>query len=256
MSIDWFTVVAQLANFLLLIWLLRRFLYRPILDGIDAREAEIARRLDSADQARVEAESAQKRYLEQHARSLAGQETAVASALQATKAERDRLLAEGHAQLEEERKEWQRHLEAERKDFLERLHRAGALTLSELVRKVLGDLADAKLEAAIARNLGRHLAPMAAELSAAAGQTQVARITTHEALDPATHDALRAELTQLLPGLDWEFAVDDAQARGLTIQAGGARLEWTIDSYMDEFDRLMAQSHTASLALPAHGDER
>jgi len=48
MSIDWVTVLAQLANFLLLIWLLRRFLYRPIIAGIDAREAEIARRMAAA----------------------------------------------------------------------------------------------------------------------------------------------------------------------------------------------------------------
>ena len=43
MTIDWITVAAQIANFLVLVWLLRRFLYRPILDGIDAREAEIAK---------------------------------------------------------------------------------------------------------------------------------------------------------------------------------------------------------------------
>ena len=36
MSIDWITVAAQLINFLVLVWLLKRFLYRPILNGIDA----------------------------------------------------------------------------------------------------------------------------------------------------------------------------------------------------------------------------
>ena len=45
MSIDWITVAAQIVNFLALVWLLRRFLYRPILDGIDAREKEIADRM-------------------------------------------------------------------------------------------------------------------------------------------------------------------------------------------------------------------
>jgi large-conductance mechanosensitive channel len=36
--IDWFTVVAQVINFLILVWLLKHFLYQPILDAIDARE--------------------------------------------------------------------------------------------------------------------------------------------------------------------------------------------------------------------------
>ena len=42
MLIDWFTVGAQALNFLILVWLLKRFLYKPILDAIDAREKRIA----------------------------------------------------------------------------------------------------------------------------------------------------------------------------------------------------------------------
>ncbi|MCL1485860.1 MAG: hypothetical protein MH208_17135 [Marinobacter sp.] len=53
MSIDWITVLAQLANFLVLVWLLKRFLYRPILDGIDAREAEITKSMAAAGEAQV-----------------------------------------------------------------------------------------------------------------------------------------------------------------------------------------------------------
>ena len=55
MSIDWITVAAQIANFLVLVWLLKRFLYRPILDGIDAREAEIANRMQEAVRAKDKA---------------------------------------------------------------------------------------------------------------------------------------------------------------------------------------------------------
>src|ERR1035441_6695689 len=38
MLIDWFTVGAQALNFLVLVWLMKRFLYKPILDAIDERE--------------------------------------------------------------------------------------------------------------------------------------------------------------------------------------------------------------------------
>ena len=34
MLIDWFTVAAQVVNFLILVWLLKRFLYQPILNAI------------------------------------------------------------------------------------------------------------------------------------------------------------------------------------------------------------------------------
>jgi hypothetical protein len=42
MLIDWFTVGAQIVNFLILVWLLKHFLYKPILNAIDAREKRIA----------------------------------------------------------------------------------------------------------------------------------------------------------------------------------------------------------------------
>ena len=55
MLIDWFTVVAQAFNFLILVWLLKRFLYKPIIDAIDAREKRIAAELADADAKKAEA---------------------------------------------------------------------------------------------------------------------------------------------------------------------------------------------------------
>ena len=45
MLINWFTVCAQAINFLILVWLLKRFLYKPILHAIDEREKGIAAQL-------------------------------------------------------------------------------------------------------------------------------------------------------------------------------------------------------------------
>ena len=59
MLIDWFTVGAQALNFLILVWLLKRFLYKPILDAIDAREERIDAELAAA--ALKEAEAKKKR---------------------------------------------------------------------------------------------------------------------------------------------------------------------------------------------------
>src|SRR5271169_5229977 len=65
MLIDWFTVVAQAVNFLVLVWLLKRFLYKPVLAAIDAREKKIAAELedaaDSKAQTQVERDEFQRR---------------------------------------------------------------------------------------------------------------------------------------------------------------------------------------------------
>ncbi len=56
MLIDWFTVGAQVLNFLILVWLLKHFLYKPILNAIDAREKRIASELADADAKKSEAQ--------------------------------------------------------------------------------------------------------------------------------------------------------------------------------------------------------
>src|ERR1035438_9903310 len=56
MLIDWFTVCAQALNFLILVWLMKRFLYQPILDAIDGREKKVAAELADANAKRAEAQ--------------------------------------------------------------------------------------------------------------------------------------------------------------------------------------------------------
>ncbi len=246
MSIDGFTVIAQLINFLLLVWLLRRFLYRPILDGIDAREAEIARRMAAADTARKEAEAAQQRYQELCRQTRSAQQDEVAAALQATESERQQLLDEARAQRERDKRDWQRFLAQERQEFTQRLQHAGAQTLLELTRKALHDLADEALEAAIARRLAaRHLRPLADELGAAAGPIREAVVSTNQALDADTQTQFADALAKVLDGAPTRFVVDGEQSPGVIIEAGGARLVWTIDSYLDEFDAALARAPTA-----------
>ena len=91
MSIDWVTVLAQIANFLVLLWLLKRFLYRPILDGIDAREAEIAKRIAAAAEAQHAAQTAESQYIKQRAQLLAEQDRLLEKAMAATEEQRDGL---------------------------------------------------------------------------------------------------------------------------------------------------------------------
>ena len=92
MLIDWFTVLAQVINFLILVWLLKRFLYRPILDAIDAREKRIAQELADADTKKAEALKEREEF--QHKNEEFEQQRAALlnKATEEAKAERQRLL--------------------------------------------------------------------------------------------------------------------------------------------------------------------
>ena len=160
MSIDWITVIAQIANFLLLVWLLKRFLYRPILDGIDAREAEIAKRMVQAGKAQKKAETEEAAYRQQQSQLQLNQDALLKRALEATETQRDTLLAQARAKLEQEQQDWRKHLDQERQQFTAQLQRAGEDTLLQLTRKALHDLADETLEVAIVRHVSARLQAM------------------------------------------------------------------------------------------------
>ena len=58
MSIDWFTFTAQIINFLVLVWLLSHFLYKPIVNAMNDRQARIAAEHEQALSAKRDADSA------------------------------------------------------------------------------------------------------------------------------------------------------------------------------------------------------
>lgn len=241
MSVDWITVAAQLANFLLLVWLLKRFLYRPILDGIDAREAEIAERMRVAVRAKQAAGEAEATYRDQLAALRAEQATVEETARRQAEKERDALLTDAHERIEQERTAWQRHLGEETRSFTQRMHQAGGHALLELTRKALTDLADETLEARMATHLARKIAPMAEDLHRAAAEVETVVVSSHAALPKPVQAVLKAELVQVFPGIDVQFRTDDTLAPGLSLRLGGALLAWTVDTYVDGLDARIAE---------------
>lgn len=248
MSIDWITVIAQIANFLVLVWLLKHFLYQPILKGIDAREAEIALRMAEAGTAQAKSEAAAAAFQKQQAQLQSNQAAVAKQALQATETERDSLLAKAHEKLEKEQKEWRAHLETERQAFTSRLHKAGAKTLLALTRKALHDLADETLEQAMVRSIGKRLQPIADELTQAAGESHEAVATTGADLTEDAKAQLTADVQALLPDITLRFETDPQQATGLVLHVGGAQVAWTVDSYIEELGVILDDQMAADLS--------
>lgn len=239
MSIDWITVVAQIANFLVLLWLLKRFLYRPILDGIDAREKEIAERMSEATHIRESAQATEKNYQTQIASLRQGREGLMEESRQAAEAERDALLAEAHTQITSERKEREKQRAEEVLRYSRELHDTGAHALLSLTRKALADLSDETLEQRIVSQAAAKSAELSEQLKQAAGGQTNAKISTQYPLPQDLQDQLVSEFKQSLPDCGLTFHVDPEQSPGLNLRLGGAQLGWTVDSYMNGLEELL-----------------
>ena len=62
MELNWSTFVLEIINFLVLVWILKRFLYKPVLDVIARRRAGIEKTLAEAEKLQVNAERLQEQY--------------------------------------------------------------------------------------------------------------------------------------------------------------------------------------------------
>lgn len=241
MSIDWITVAAQIANFLVLVWLLKRFLYQPILDGIDAREAEITNRMEAAVRAKHGAFVAESEYHNKvHALDLEQSDMANSIRKEA-EAQRDALLAQAHQRMEQEQLGWQTHLDEETVKYTSKMHRAGANALLSLVRKALVDLADETLEALMGHHLIQQVKPMSSDLKGAAGEAHLGAFSSRGALSSSTQEGLVRELETVFPDAKVSFEVDGDQSPGLVLRMGGAQVAWTVDSYLTGLEHLIGQ---------------
>jgi F-type H+-transporting ATPase subunit b len=247
MSIDWITVAAQIVNFLVLIWLLKRFLYRPVLDGIDAREIEIATRMGEAAAIRKTAETREAEYKAQIADLSASRAEMLDAARRDAEKERDSLLAEARGRVAQEQAERDAHRLDEARHYTADLHQTGAAALLALMRKALADLADETLEHRIALHAVAGFRDMADDLREAAGDSREAVALTRDPLPPDVQSRLRDDLARILPDFGLRFDVDPALSPGLSLRLGGAQVGWTVESYLSGLDAALADRAGRSL---------
>ncbi|OGS94375.1 MAG: hypothetical protein A3G79_01185 [Gallionellales bacterium RIFCSPLOWO2_12_FULL_57_18] len=208
MEFDWTTFILEIINFLILVWILKRFLYRPVLGVVARRRAGIEKML--ADAKRIEAEAGElKQQNERRIAQWEGEKEAAQARLrEELAAERGRLMAALEASIAEER-ERRRVLDERRQhDFRRALEEQGIAQGAAFSARLLARLATPELEARLYALLLEDLRSLRAEdrravADAAAAPGLELKIQSAFALDEGRRDELArtlAEVTgQMLP---------------------------------------------------------
>lgn len=113
LGIDWRLLVLQTISFLIVLWVLKRFVYPPLTRALDERQKTIEASLKAAKEAETQAEKTQAKVekLLSDARAQASEITATAkteasSTIEAAeakaKAKAERLLEQAHEQMEQD----------------------------------------------------------------------------------------------------------------------------------------------------------
>lgn len=145
MSIDWFTFVSQIINFLVLVWLLKWLLYQPITNIMAERKNEVQERIRNAEERKEEAEEMKETY-EQHLDDLERErEQKLEDARSEAEHEKERLMDEAREEVDRARANWREQLEDEKERFLKQFRNRGGTLVCRTARRVLEDLADEDL---------------------------------------------------------------------------------------------------------------
>ena len=97
MKINWFTVIAQIINFLILVWLLKKFLYQPILNAVNEREKKITDELKEADAQKATAQKEKDDFKKKNEDFDSDKKALLDKAVADAKAQKQQLLAAAKA---------------------------------------------------------------------------------------------------------------------------------------------------------------
>jgi F-type H+-transporting ATPase subunit b len=259
MLIDRFTVAAQVVNFLILVWLLKRFLYKPILDAIEAREQRIAAELADA-AAKMTAAEKQRDEFQSKGKALDEQRDALlGKAAEEAKAERERLFAEARKDADALRAKQESAVRNEQSRLGRDITRTAQAEVFAIVRKALSDLAAASLEERMGEVFTRRLRELDASArnslgSALAASSEVLVRSTFEmpAKERATiQNALNQTFSREVR-IRFETAPDGIC--GIEMTAGGQKVAWSIAEYLAALERKVGSLLDAQSApSPARG---
>lgn len=244
MEFDWTTFALEIINFLVLVWLLQHFLYKPVTTAIAQRQAGIEKTLTDARATRSEAEALKHQYENRMAEWEQEKAQALQQLRQEMEAERTRLMTALQASLDEERNKLRAVEQRRAFEQRQRQEEEARIEGGQFVARLLSRLASAGLEEHIRRLLLEDLPQLPdRELQAlrATGQAGEAQITSAYPLD----DAQRSGLTEALGRLaGWpvtcEFVQDADLVAGLRISIGSWMLR---SSLLDELQFFTEARH-------------
>jgi F-type H+-transporting ATPase subunit b len=243
MLINWFTVVAQAINFLILVWLLKRFLYKPILHAIDERAKGIAAQLAEAKVKKAEAQKERDDF--QHKNEAFDQERAalLKKAEDEATAERQRLLGEARKDADLLRAKRQDALRTEQRNLKQEIIRWTQKQVFAITRKTLTDLASTSLEECMGDAFVQRLHALTGapkEQLAAAFKTSNRTVSVHSAFDltPPQRNAIESAVKDTFaPDAHVQFETAPELVSGIELSTNGQKVAWSISDYLSTLEK-------------------
>jgi F-type H+-transporting ATPase subunit b len=243
MLIDWFTVGAQALNFLILVWLMRRFLYKPILHAVDEREKRIAAELSNADAKKAEAEKEHDEFQNKSAEFDQQRAALLSKATDEAQAERQRLLDEARKAADVLSAKRQETLRNDAHNLNQAISRRAQKEVFAIARKALTDLATTSLEERLGEVFTRRLREM--DGKAKEGLGVALKTASEPAVVRSTFDVPADQRAAIQNALNETFSAEirvrfetaPDLISGIELTTNGQKVAWSIADYLVSLEK-------------------
>ncbi len=243
MLIDWFTVGAQALNFIILVWLLKRFLYKPIMSAIDAREKRIATELANAAAKMAEARKEREEFQHKNGEFDRQRAQLLSKATDEAKAERQRLLDEARKAADSLSAKREEALRSDANNLNQAIRRRTEQEVFAIARQALADLATTSLEERMSEVFNRRLRTMDAKAKEGLGQalkTASAPALVRSAFDlpAAQRAAIQNALNEVFSAeIHVRFATAPDVVSGIELTTDSQKVAWSIADYLVSLEK-------------------
>ena len=255
MLIDWFTVIAQVVNFLVLVWLMKYFLYTPILKAIDTREKRIANELATASAKNDEAEKERNAYKRRIDEFDSLRESLTRDMAAEIKSERQKLLEDLRRETELQRKSRMDGLMNEYINAKKEIDRIILEQVMATTRKVLVDLADSDLERHMVQAFERRCKALDKDQTRALSKVLNTKgspvlIRSSSVLSESQQLEIETMCKELFCCADhFRFATTGELVCGIELSVNGYAITWSIAEYLSKMEELVADPLAAVSSL-------
>ncbi|MDD2880483.1 MAG: F0F1 ATP synthase subunit delta [Rhodoferax sp.] len=247
MLFDWFTVGAQALNFLVLVWLMKRFLYKPVLDAVDAREKRIALALADAALKQTAAQKERDEFQKKNEDFDRQRNELLGQAKDEAKAERQRLLDEARQVADTLHAKKQDALASELQTLHQDIARRSREEVFAVAKKVLTDLAGVSLEERMGEVFTRRLrelddAAKAGLAKALKAVSNPVRVQSAFELSTTQRAAIQSALNETLSGdIQIQFDTTPDLISGIELDANGWKVAWNIADMLASLEQHISE---------------
>jgi F-type H+-transporting ATPase subunit b len=253
MKINWFTVIAQIINFFVLVWLLRRFLYKPVLKAIDERENKIASELKDAKAKEAEAKKEQAEFLEKNEKFDQQKKKLMDNVIAETNEEREKLLEETRNEAAVLRSKLEKSLDAMQENLEHDIAQKTQEEVFAITRKTLKDLASMSLEEQSVNIFVNRLKELKNEekkklTDAFKSGSDFILVQTAFDLPSKQQTEIKSTVNEILgTKTQFQFNTVPKLISGIELTSNGYKLAWSISEYLSSIQKSISETMKAEL---------